>query len=271
MSQNSNNFNYIVDSHCHLDLLEEKGICLEEVLKNCAEKNVKILQTICTKFSEIDRIIGYSKKDSSIYCSIGNHPCNVDSQDFKKAEELIAICQQEERVIGIGETGLDYFHNLEHVGLQKKFFIEHINVSCETNLPLIIHSRNCDADMAEILISEQRNKNFPALLHCFSSSYELAKTALDLGIFISISGIVSFKNALDLQEMVRKIPLEFLLVETDSPYLAPAPHRGETNQPAYTSLVVEQIANLKNLPTQKVISQTTENFHRLFLRAKPLG
>lgn len=263
-------FNYIVDSHCHLDLLEEKGIKLDEIIKNCEKNKVRILQTICTKFSEIDKILAYSKKHSSIYCSIGNHPCNVKDETFKKAEELIEICRQEKRVIGIGETGLDYFHSQDYVDLQKKFFIEHVNVSCETNLPLIIHSRNADQAMGEILVSEQRNRRFPALLHCFSSSYELAKTALDLGIFISISGIVSFKNAESLQEIVRKIPLEFLLVETDSPYLAPNPHRGQINQPSYTSIVVDHIAKLKNLPVETVINETTKNFHRLFLRSSPL-
>jgi TatD DNase family protein len=254
----------IIDSHCHLDLLEEQGFNIEEIIENSLKNNVKILQTICTKVTEIDKILSYTKNHDFIYASLGIHPCNVASQPKTSSEDLIKICQANPKIIGIGETGLDYFHDKSTIDLQKTSFLEHIKTSQKIGLPLIIHSRNADLDMMEILENEQKNSNFPALLHCFSSSKELAKKALDLGIYISISGIVTFKNATELQEIVKYLPLEFLLVETDSPYLAPIPHRGKTNQPAFTRHVVEFIAQLKGLEIEEVAQKTTQNFLKIF-------
>jgi TatD DNase family protein len=263
-------YNYIVDTHCHLDLIEKKNLSLSEVIENCKNNNVKILQTICTRITELDKILSYTKQEDFIYASVGIHPCNVDEQPRIAAEELLKICQKESKIIGLGETGLDYFHQDSKPENQKISFLEHIRTSQENNLPVIIHSRNADLDMADILTIEQKNKNFPALLHCFSSSENLARTALDLGIYISISGIVTFKNAKELREIVKFVPLEYLLLETDSPYLAPMPFRGKTNQPAYTKHVAEYIAELKGLPLEKLIHQTTENFFKIFKKAKPL-
>lgn len=266
----NNVFSYIIDTHCHLDLVEKQNLPLAEVIKNAQENQVKILQTICTRITEIENILHYTRLHDFIYASVGIHPCNVDEQPKITSEELIKICNKESKIIGIGETGLDYFHKDSLVANQKISFIEHIKAAQETGIPLIIHSRDADADMIDILTAEQKNKNFPALLHCFSSSAELAKKALDLGIYISISGIVTFKNAKELQEIIKTLPLESLLVETDSPYLAPTPFRGKTNQPAYTKHVAEFIAELKNLPLEKVINQTTENFFKIFKKAQPL-
>ena len=260
--------NYIVDTHCHLDLIEAKGLLLEEIAKNCLENNVRILQTICTRITEIDKILSYTKKHDFIYASVGIHPCNVIDQPQVKAEEIVALCNANSKIIGIGETGLDYYHDKSAIPLQKASFLEHIQASRETNLPLIIHSRDCDSDMISILKSEQKSQKFPALLHCFSSTEELARAALDLGIYISISGIITFKNATQLQEIVKFVPLEFLLVETDSPYLAPTPFRGQTNQPAFTKFVVEKIAELKGVSFEEVARITTENFFRIFKSAK---
>lgn len=260
--------NFIVDSHCHLDLIEEKGLALEEILNNCQINKVKILQTICTRITDIDRLLNYTKINDNIFCSVGIHPCNVFEQPRIKADDLIKLINLHPKIIGIGETGLDYFHDLTHKILQQEIFLEHIFASQQLQLPTIIHSRDADEDMIKILLAEQKKQHFPALLHCFSSTYQLAKTALDLGIYISIAGIISFKNASDLQEIVKKIPLEFLLVETDSPYLAPMPFRGKINQPSYTLHVVEAIANLKNVSVEEVISQTTANFLKIFQRTK---
>ncbi len=257
--------NYIVDTHCHLDLIEAKGLLLEEIAKNCLENNVRILQTICTRITEIDKILSYTKKHDFIYASVGIHPCNVADEPRTKAEEIVALCNANPKIIGIGETGLDYYHDKSAIPLQKASFLEHIQASRETNLPLIIHSRDCDSDMISILKSEQK---FPALLHCFSSTEELVRAALDLGIYISISGIITFKNATQLQEIVKLVPLEFLLVETDSPYLAPTPFRGQTNQPAFTKFVVEKIAELKGVSFEEVARITTENFFRIFKSVK---
>lgn len=263
--------NFIVDTHCHLDLIEKQGLKLEEVIENCMKNNVKILQTICTKVPEIENLLAYTKKYEFVYASVGNHPCNVADQPKISAEEIIKICNENPKIIGIGETGLDYFHDKSAIEGQKISFLEHIKASRETNLPLIIHSRDCDIDMMEILEEEQEKGKFPALLHCFSSSADLAKKALGLGIYISISGIVTFKNATALQEIVKNLPLEFLLVETDSPYLAPTPFRGKTNQPAFTKHVVEFIAELKGISTEEVAQKTTENFFRIFKKAKPFN
>ena len=261
--------NYIVDTHCHLDLIEEKGIALNEILQKCQELDVKILQTISTKISNLDQIIDYTKKADFIYASAGIHPCNVQDEKEIKSDELIKLCEHP-KIIGIGETGLDYFHDTTYKDLQKQSFIEHIRASQENNLPVIIHSRDADEDMISILQQQQKEKTFPALLHCFSSGEELAKKALELGMYISISGIVTFKNATMLQDIVKEIPLDRLLVETDSPYLAPIPYRGKTNQPAYTSYVVDCIAELKNVSRETISKQTTENFFKIFKKAKKL-
>jgi TatD DNase family protein len=268
--------NYIVDSHCHLDLIEKQGIAFDELVKNSWQNNVKILQTICTRISEIERLLEYADRGDFIYASIGNHPCNVADQPKISAEEIIGFCQKHQKIIGIGETGLDYYHDKSAIELQKSSFLEHIRASQilaknKESLPIIVHSRDADLDMMAILESEQNKAAFPALLHCFSSSKELAKKALDLGIFISISGIVTFKNAVELQEIVKFLPLEFLLVETDAPYLAPVPFRGKTNQPAYTKYTVEFIAQLKGLEPEEIARKTTENFFKIFGRAKKLS
>lgn len=260
--------NYIVDTHCHLDLIEKQGLNLEEIINNSLQNNVRILQTICTRITEIDQILSYTKLYDFVYASVGIHPCNVNEQPQIKADELVKICRENPKIIGIGETGLDYFHDKSVITLQKASFTQHIKAAQEADIPLIIHSRDADFDMMEILASEQKNAPFPALLHCFSSSKELAEKALDLGIYISISGIVTFKNATQLQEIVKYLPLESLLVETDSPYLAPIPFRGKTNQPAFTKHVVEFIAQLKNLDAEEVAEKTTENFFRIFKKAQ---
>ncbi len=269
-SVQSNLIGYIVDSHCHLDLIEERGLKLEEVVKNSLANNVKILQTICTKITEIERLLSYTKSYDFIYASIGIHPCNVVEQPKITAAEIIKICAEHPKIIGIGETGLDYYHDKSAIDLQKISFLEHIHASQTNDLPVIIHSRDSDLDMMEILQSEQKNSTFPALLHCFSSSKELARQALDLGIYISISGIVTFKNASALQEIVKFLPLEFLLVETDSPYLAPEPHRGKINQPSLTKHVVDFIAELKGLTAEKIAEETTKNFLKIFKKVGAL-
>ncbi len=263
-------FDYIVDTHCHLDLIEKQGLSIEEVISNSLINKVNILQTICTRITKIEEILTYTRLHDFIYASAGIHPCNVKEEPVFNAEQIINICNSNNKIIGIGETGLDYYHDKSSISLQKTSFLEHIEASRKTKLPLIIHSRDADDDMIEILSSEQKKGQFPALLHCFSSSENLAKKAIDLGIYISVSGIVTFKNAVQLQEIIKKLPLEFLLVETDSPYLAPTPYRGKTNQPAFTKHVVEFIAELKNIKVEEVIHETSENFFTIFKKAKKL-
>lgn len=254
----------IIDSHCHLDLLEKKGANIDEIVQNAKDHGVLMLQTICTKISEIENILKFSQKYDNIYASIGNHPCNVKEEGVIAPEQIIEICQKHPKIIGIGETGLDYYYESETKAAQKQSFLNHIAVAQTLQKPLIIHSRDCDADMIEILKSEQKNQKFPALLHCFCSGGDLAKIAIDLGIFISFSGILTFKNARDLQEIAKNVPLDMCLVETDSPYLAPTPFRGKTNEPAYTKYVVDFLAQLKNTSAQEVARVTTDNFCKLF-------
>ena len=254
----------IVDSHCHLDLIEKNGHDIDQIVQNAKDNKVEILQTISTKISEIDKILGYTKKYDNVFASVGNHPCNVKDEGVVTAQEIIKICQENPKIIGIGETGLDYFHDKSNIDQQKESFYEHIKAAQEIQLPLIIHSRDCDDDMIKILKTEQEKKRFPALLHCFSSSKKLAEVAVELGIYISFSGIVTFKNAKIVQEVALETPENLILVETDSPYLAPTPHRGKENQPSYTRHTVEFVANLRNADPEKFANKTTENFFELF-------
>jgi len=260
--------NFIIDSHCHLDLIEEKGENIDQIVQNALENNVKILQTICTKISKFDEIYQYAKKYENVFTSIGTHPCNAKEEPLTTSEEIIKICNQHPKLIGIGETGLDYFHDDSFKDLQKQSLIEHIRAARITGLPLIIHNRDSDKDMIKILKDEMKKGEFKALLHCFSSSKELALESLDLGFYISISGIVTFKNATQLQEIVKELPIDKLLVETDSPYLAPTPYRGKMNQPAYTKNTLEFIANLREIEEKELCIATTKNFFNLFKKCQ---
>lgn len=251
----------IVDSHCHLNMLKED---LSIILKNSSNHQISYLQTICTKLSEFSEIKEIAHKNKNIFCSVGIHPNEVT--EVVPAAKLIEL-SKDPKVIGIGETGLDYYYDRAPATLQKQSFIEHIKAARETGLPLIIHSRDADADMMNILESETKIGPFPALLHCFSSSETLAKKALDLGVYISLSGIVTFKNALELQNIAKTLPLDKILVETDSPYLAPTPMRGKTNQPAYTKYVVQFLAELRETSFDLIAKQTTDNFFKLFSKA----
>jgi|DEB0MinimDraft_10_1074344.scaffolds.fasta_scaffold30927_2 TatD DNase family protein len=262
-------YNFLIDSHCHLDLLEEKGENATALIKAAKEKNVKYIQTICTKITEFNKIYSYAENFDNVFASIGIHPCNVDQQPAIDIEEIIKICQERSKLIGIGETGLDYFHDTSAKNQQIESFLKHIEIARQTGLVLIIHSRNADKDMADILEREMKKQEFKALMHCFSSSEFLAKKSLELNISISISGIVTFKNAIDLQDIVKIIPKDKILVETDAPYLAPTPYRGKINKPEFTYETAKFIANLKNIEEQEFFSQTTDNFCKLFEKFIP--
>ena len=268
--QSSENFlgnsrGFLVDSHCHLDLLEQKGFNIDDVIENAKINQVEILQTIGTKITNFEEVYKYAEKYPNVFASIGVHPCNVEEEPKVIAEEIVQICKAHTKIIGIGETGLDYYHPGFVRKNQISSFIEHIKAARITGKPLIIHTRDADVDMMQILEDEMKNGQFKALLHCFSSSKELAFKAIDLGIFISISGIITFKNANVLQDIVKALPLEFLLVETDAPYLAPMPNRGKINQPSYTKHTAEFLADLKNVSFAEVCKITTNNFFRLFI------
>lgn len=241
---------------------------IADVMENAAQNQVQLMQTICTKISAVDSILKYCADYDHVYGSVGLHPNRVDEEGVPLLDQLLKIIEENPKIIGIGETGLDYYYEQSDRAKQKESFLIHIKAAQKTDLPLIIHSRNADQDMMEILEREQKHQSFPALLHCFTSTRELALKALELKMMISISGIVTFKNATDLQELVKFLPLENLLVETDSPYLAPMPYRGQANQPAYTKQVVEFIAKLKEISADEVAAVTTANFFRIFKRVK---
>ncbi len=255
---------FAIDSHCHLDLLEDNGYNIDNVVADAVKSGVKIMQTICTNFNDLDRLIAYSSKYNEVYNSIGLHPCNVNKENMLKVEDMLKLCNKSPKIIGIGETGLDFYHQNDNHLLQKQSFLSHIELSQNTQLPLIIHSRNADKMMIDILKSEQKNCKFPALLHCFSSSAELANIAIDLDIKISVAGILTFKNAKELQDIIKNIPLKYLMIETDSPYLAPVPYRGQVNQPVFVIEVARMIGMIKNLDLAKILAETTSNFLSIF-------
>ena len=257
--------NMIVDSHCHL-AMNDFSSDLSEVIKYAQQRNVNWMLNICTHMEEFDNVYSVAVNYPNIFASVGVHPCNVQKEKIISLSKLLEISHKP-KVIGFGETGLDYYWDNSEIHIQKISFLRHIEASQKTQLPLIIHSRNADKDMIEILCSEHKNYNFPAVIHCFTSSRELAYTALDLGMYISISGIVTFKNAEYLQKLVVDLPLEKLLIETDSPYLAPAPNRGKRNEPSNTYYVAQKISDIKNLPLEQIMQKTTNNFFYLFNKA----
>jgi TatD DNase family protein len=262
------NYNFLVDSHCHLDLIEKSGQNIDQIIENASQNQVKILQTICTKISDFSNIYKYAQKYDNVFASVGIHPCNVEEEPKITSDQITQLCKSNPKIIGIGETGLDYYHP----GFVKKnqiySFKQHIKAARQTGLPIIIHSRNADEDMIKILQEEKKLGEFKAVLHCFSSSKELALKAIDLGVYISISGIVTFKNATELQDIVKNLPLKYLIVETDAPYLAPTPYRGKLNQPSYTKNTAQFLANLKNASFEEICQITSENFFNLFDGAK---
>jgi TatD DNase family protein len=258
-----NKKNLLIDSHAHLDMLLEEGADLDEIIQRAKENNVNIIQSVCSSILDFPKILKITEKYEGIYASVGLHPENLHSESATTAEKLIKLSKHP-KVISIGETGLDYHYKGYDKELQRKNFEQHIEASRKTKLPLIIHTRDADKDMQEILESETKNGKFPFLLHCYTSGKELAFKGLDLGGYISISGVITFKNTKELQDLVKKIPLDRLMVETDAPFLAPVPHRGKCNEPAYVKYTAEYLAELKNVSYDEIRKVTTNNFLKLF-------
>lgn len=254
----------LVDSHCHLDMLAEKED-LALVIKRANDNGVKYMQTICTRLDNFANIIKIAEVYPNIFASVGVHPNEVKGQEFSY-EQLSALADHQ-RIIGVGETGLDYYYETSEKLEQISSFHQHIKLSQEKNLPIIVHTRDAEEDTASILGSRIRENSFTGLIHCFTASKDFAKKMLDFGFYISVAGIVTFKNAELLKDVVRFVPLDKLLIETDSPYLAPVPMRGKQNEPAFVEYVAQCIAELKNLTIAEVASQTTNNFFTLFSKA----
>jgi len=247
-------------------LLEKEGWDLPLILKNAKDNNVGIMQNICTSIEEFDNVLKLSQLHNNIYCSIGIHPESI-RDEIITVEELVQK-SKDKNVIGIGEVGLEYHYEPLDKNKQKKNFEVHIEASRQTALPLIVHSRDADKDMIDILDSEMKNGKFPFVLHCFSSTKELAYKGLDLGGYISLSGIITFKNAEQLREIVKDIPLNRILLETDAPFLSPEPKRGQINQPAYVKYIADYLVDFLKISFNNISENTTNNFLQLFNKVK---
>lgn len=254
----------LVDSHCHLDFPELADT--QQVIARAQEAGVGLFQTIGTRLSQFPKIQAIAEQFPNVYCSVGIHPHHVEEEPNVALETLLDITQHS-KVIGIGETGLDYYYEHSPRQLQQQSFYTHIEASRATGLPIIIHTRNADEDTVSILKDEMQKGIFPGLIHCFTSTQSLAEACIDMGLYISISGIVTFKNAQSLRNTIKTLPLDRILVETDAPYLAPIPHRGKTNEPAFVVHTAHYLAEFLNIPYEEFAQQTTDNFFQLFQKA----
>ena len=223
--------------------------------------------TISTKITEAKKIIKLAETSDALVCSVGIHPHEAGREPETDAAQLVALAKHE-KVVGIGETGLDYFYEHSPRDAQQRNFRAHIEASRKSRLPLIVHARDADEDTADILEDEMGKGEYPGLIHCFTAGPELARRALDIGFYISISGIATFKNATDLRETIKAVPFERLLVETDAPFLAPVPHRGKRNEPSFVADTAAMLAELKGVSTEELARITSDNFFTLFSKAK---
>ena len=251
----------MIDSHCHLDhepLLSN----LEEVIKRSKNAGINKILTICTTLDSFKRIKKIVKFDKMIFGTYGIHP--HETKDNHVSSSLIVDeIKNNEKIIGIGETGLDFYYNHSDKKDQIASMEEHIKASIKLDIPLIIHSRNAEKETLDVF-NQYKNFNLKILMHCFTGSKKFAEKLLNLNAFFSASGIITFKNSLDLQETFKHIPLEKLLIETDSPFLAPEPFRGKKNEPSFVKYTAEKLANIKNISNKELVSITTANFHKLF-------
>lgn len=252
----------IIDSHCHLDFDVLAGD-MDGVMARMAAAEVRGCVTISTWVHEYALISGIAEAHENIWFSIGTHPCNAHGEPDIKTAELVGLSEHP-KCVAIGEAGLDYFHDASTKAVQEISFRQHIGASRQTGLPLIIHARDADEDMIAILREETGEGAFPFVLHCFSSGAELARVGLELGGYLSFSGIVTFNSAKEILEIAKSCPDDRILVETDAPYLAPAPHRGKSNEPSFVRHTAEHLAKARGVSLEEFGAQTTRNFTRLF-------
>ncbi len=252
----------LVDSHCHLDF-PDFAADLDAVIDRAGAAGVGLMVTICARLSRFDQVLAVAERDPRLYCSVGIHPHEAAAEPPVDPARLIELSRHP-KVVGIGETGLDYYYEHSPREAQRRSFRAHIEAARETGLPLIVHTRDADRDTAAILAEEYANGPFPGLIHCFSTTRELAEAALEIGFYISLSGIVTFKRAEALRDTVRGLPVDRLLVETDAPYLAPVPKRGKRNEPAFVVHTALELARIKGLEPDEMARRTSDNFFRLF-------
>ena len=252
----------MIDSHCHLDhepLFED----LENVIKRSKEIGLEKILTICTTLDSFTNILKIIEKDPMIYGTFGIHPHEA-KDNIVDTDQIINHVKQSKKIIGIGETGLDFFYNHSDKDQQIKSFEEHIQASIKLNMPLIIHSRDAEDETYQILKNHEKD-NLKILMHCFTGSKNFADKLLQLNSYFSASGIITFKNSIDLQETFKTIPLDKLLIETDSPFLAPVPNRGKKNEPSFIKYTAEKLAEIKEVSFSEISSKTTNNFNNLFI------
>ena len=252
----------IIDSHCHLTF-DDYGDEIDNVISSAKKNNIGMILDVATNKSEYPQMIALLEKYPFIYGAFGIHPDSIDTENMIKIEDLMEYLHQI-KIIGVGETGLDYHYETVDRKYQQEALMIHIEAACKTQKPLIIHTRDADDDMISILSETMLYKPFKGMLHSFSSSERLAKKALDLGLYVSLSGMITFKKADELRDIVKKLPLDRLLIETDAPFLAPVPHRGKKNEPAFIIETLKVLARLKKKSEQEMESILENNFKTLF-------
>jgi TatD DNase family protein len=257
----------LVDSHCHLDFpaLAEEG---DAVLERACAAGVGVVQTIGTRFDRFDRVLAIAEADPRIFCSVGVHPHHAAKEPLESPEPLLAHAAHP-KVIGIGESGLDYYYDHSPRDVQERVFRAHIEAARRSGLPLVVHTRDADEDTIAVLREEMARVPFTGVIHCYSSSRALGVAAVEMGMYLGIGGILTFRRSDELRATVRELPLDRLLLETDAPYLAPEPHRGKRNEPAHVALVAARLAEVKGVALAEIEQATTANFFRLFAKATP--
>ncbi|MDP6709380.1 MAG: TatD family hydrolase [Alphaproteobacteria bacterium] len=254
----------LVDSHCHLDFPDLSDE-LDAVVARAEAAGVGQMLTISTKLTCFDAVYAIAERFANVYCSVGIHPHEAAAEPEVEATHLVRMAAPE-KVVGIGETGLDFYYEHSPRETQERQFRAHIAAARESGLPLIVHSREADGAMTQILKEEMKEGAYTGVMHCFSSGPELAAAALDLGLYLSLSGILTFKSAVELREIAAGAPMDRLLIETDAPYLAPVPMRGKRNEPAFVAHTAACLARVKGLSVAEVADATTANFNRLFMK-----
>lgn len=252
----------LVDSHCHLDFADFDGE-IEAILARAKSQGVRRMVTICTKVTEFEKVLALTEAHDELSCTVGIHPHEADKQPAVDVAKLITLAQHP-KVVGIGEAGLDYFYDKSDRNQQQAVFATHIEASRESGLPIVVHSREADQDTVRLLQAGAAKGGLTGVIHCFTSTQYLADAALEMDFYISLSGIVTFKNAEALRAVARTVPQDRLLVETDSPYLAPIPERGKRNEPAFVRHTASFVADMLGLPLDQFAALTTANFYRLF-------
>ena len=255
----------LVDSHCHLDFPDFKEE-LDDVLRRAELAGVGHMVTICTRIKKFDEVKAIAERYDNVFCSVGTHPHNADEELDYSAEDIAKLADHP-KCVAIGEVGLDYFYDNAPREAQAEGFRRHIKAARMTGLPLSIHTRDAEDDTIAILKEGMEEGAFPALLHCYSSNRELAMRSLEMGLYVSLSGILTFKRSQEIRDTIKDVPLDRLLVETDAPYLAPMPYRGKRNEPSYVVNTAQVLADVKGVSLEEIAKITTDNFFRLFSKA----